>query len=374
MIPLCDLHAEYLACKQPIDEAIARVIQNSSFILGKEVEQFEKAWAERCGADHCVAVSSCTDALYLTLQCCDKTTCILVPAMTVTADIEAAKLCGHPWIADVDPIHGMITLDEIERLNKKVGVDVVILVHLHGKPHPEVERIALFCQHNNIDLIEDCAHAHGAKVGQYGAFACWSFFPSKVLGCFGDGGAVTFSNNSQILGNGDGVASRLKAMRNHGRLPGEKHFHQVEHGGNYRMDGLQAAILHAKLTDKSGAYENAGQVPLSFFDYCLDRRQLIASLYCQAFELKFHNDSSYYVYAIQHERRDELATFMRERGIATGQHYPVPLHRQPVYKHYGYKCPGADEFARKTLSLPLSPFLSHGDQQLVIDSVLEFGL
>ncbi len=366
VIPLCDLHAEYLACKQPIDEAIARVIGKSAFILGKEVEQFEKAWAERCGADHCVAVSNCTDALSLSLKAAGSNAAsrVLVPSMTVTADAEAVLMAGGtPIFGDVDG-DGMLKLSEVVNHQMRSGLTAIIVVHLHGKPHPHIETIAELCTEKRLLLIEDCAHAHGADVGKHGDFSCWSFFPSKVLGCMGDAGAITFSGPPQITEQYAGV---LKERRNHGRRVGEKYLHE-EHGGNYRMDGLQAAILHAKLTSKWEVDYR------SFFNECLMRRRTAARLYSEAFGLNHDSSSSYYVYAIQHERRDQLATFLRGRGIATGQHYPVPLHRQPVYEHYGYKCPGADEFARKTLSLPLSPFLSHEDQQRVIDAIKEFGL
>ena len=353
MIPLCDLHAEYEYCKADIDEVIARVIRNSSFILSKEVNDFEAAWAKRCGAEDCVGVSSATDGLYLALKASGigRYHNVLIPAMTVTADAEAVLMSqADVVIGDVADTHGMLTLEEMVRWHRERGLHAVILVHLYGLPHPEIDVIYEFCKSHGIALIEDCAHAHGADVGRHGRFSVWSFFPSKILGCMGDGGAVTSNESLEFV----------RSARNHGRRPGSKHQHE-EHGGNYRLDSLQAAILNAKLP---------------VFDSLLTKRKNAALRYSlelpERVGFQHHAKSSFYVYTIRHEHRDELRGHLADAGIVTGCHYPVPLDKQPIYKPLKFDCPVAQKMANETLSLPMGPFLGEEDQGRVINTVKEF--
>lgn len=350
VIPLCDLHAEYEYCRADIDDAIARCISNSSFILGKEVEKFEEAWARRCGVKHCVGVSNATDGLYLALRASgiSRAHNVIVPAMTVTADAEAVlRTTAQLFIGDVADRHGMLTLEQIESYHNSHTLHAVILVHLYGQPHPEIKTIHEFTKAHGITLIEDCAHCWGgADVGKRGRFSVWSFFPSKMLGCFGDGGAVT-SNES---------VEHVRSGRNHGRRSSEKHMHEDE-GGNYRLDGLQAAILNAKL---------------KLFDRLVEKRLDVVMRYNAAFCYE-GKDLPHYVYTMRHQRRDEMREHLKEKGISTGMHYPVSLDKQPIYRMYRYDCPMARRIARETLSIPLGPFLNEKDQGRVIDAVKEFG-
>lgn len=343
-IKLVDLKAEYQSIKYEIDEAIQRVIDNSSFILGKEVEQFEENFAKYIGVKYCIGVSSCTAALHLALEYygvgIDDSE-VMVPVRTVAADAEAVKMvCSNISFYDGEPAI--------------VNQDAVIIVHLYGMPH-EIPVI----KNEYTDIIEDCAQATGAEIngkkcGTFGEISCFSFFPSKVLGCMGDGGAICTNNEV--------CANEIRAVRNHGRLEGKKYIHQMV-GNNYRLDGIQAAILNAKLPH---------------LDEWIIKRRLVAQWYNK--RLKGIVDipiepegykSVYYVYAIECNNRAKLREYLIENGIQTGVHYPVPLHRQPAYNTCG-SFPEAEKWADRTLSLPMHPFIKEDEVEYVSNKIKEF--
>lgn len=353
-IPLCDIRASDAPYRDEIDDAIKRVIDNSSFILGKEVEAFEQEFAKYIGVKHCIGVSSCTAALHLSMVAVGQNegagdgdgVDVAVPVRTVTADIEAIRMFGADYV--------------FYDYKWQMDSDINIVVHLYGTPNKSV------CNYDSEDedeedcLLEDCAQATGATIngkmcGTFGDISCFSFFPSKVLGCYGDGGAVCTDN--------DVLAERIRALRNHGRKQGEKHKHDYV-GYNYRLDGLQAAILRVKL---------------KYIETAIDRRREIAKLYNKHLagivdipveppECK----AVYYTYSIECDRRDDLRAFLKSNGISTGLHYPIPLHRQPAYSNPKYNFPEADLWAARTLSLPMYPALEEEQVKYICQKIGEF--
>lgn len=347
MIPLVDLKAGYVSEKDEIDSAIARVIENSSYVLGPEVSAFEKEWAGYTGMADTVGVSSATDGLYLALRACGigEGHKVAIPAMTVTADYEAVVRTGaKAVVVDIDD-HGSMSVDELQHYLAEI--DAVIVVHLHGRPHPHIKELQGRCASHNVPLIEDCCHAHGASVGHYGRYAVWSFFPTKPLGCMGDAGAV--GSAVQDLEN-------IRAWRNHGRIT--KYVHHWT-GGTMRLDGLQAAILRARL---------------KAFPEKLKRRQEVCKTYDDAFDI-CSVESSRYVYSMlmpSAADKQRLSEKLKESGIGFGCHYPVPLNRQPCVEGH-WECPVADSFSSRSISLPMWPEMDSSIQDTVIEAVLNSG-
>lgn len=348
-IPLCDVNAEYQYLKEDIDLAISRVINNSAFINGKEVRAFEENYAEYCEAPYCIGVSSATDGLAIALKTFKITEGkkVAIQANTVTADIECILMAGAtPVIYDIREDYQL-------NFDYDKNIDAVIVVHIYGKAHPNIESIAQWCKDNNKILIEDCSHAHGAtinnrKVGTFGHAAVWSFFPSKVLGCFGDGGAITMYDETCSL-----IA---RAMRDHGRFQGEKHSHSID-GYNCRLDGIQAAILNAKL------YR---------FDELLILRRSAAHYYNKRLGAVDNPEHSYYVYTIETNCRESLQDKMKAKGIGTGLHYPIPLHLQPVYKYrFINKISNnksiAEQVSNRILSIPMYSMITANQQDEVLE-------
>lgn len=330
-LPLNDLKAEYLSIKDEIDEAIQRVLNNSSFILGKEVESFEENFSHYIGTKHCIGVSSCTSALHLSLEVLNiEGGDVLVPVRTVTADAEAVLMAGtREWFHDNDKYES--------------AVDAAIMVHLYGHPNLEVTK------KHTYQIIEDCAQATGAeingkKVGTFGTLSCFSFFPSKPLGCYGDGGA--------ICTNDDELAKKLRALRNHGRYT--KYEHSMV-GYNYRLDALQAAILNVKL---------------KHLDEWIRLRRKWAKLYCEYLKTEYMEGSAYCHFTIEAKDRQKLSAYLALRGIQTGIHYPYALNEHPPYKQGNF--PEAVKWARTTLSLPMHPFLDEEKIKFVCKHIKEF--
>ena len=341
-IKLCDIRASDAPYSDEIYDAIIDTVENSQFILGEKVEEFEKNFAKYIGVKHCIGVSSCTAALHLALHSLSAGH-VLVPTRTVTADIEAALL------ANMYPI----LYDGIPQTNEFTAA--VIYVHLYGMPKARPVRFD-----EPFEIIEDCAQAAGASIGDvkcgtFGDISCFSFFPSKPLGCYGDGGAVCT--------NDDDYADKIRALRNHGRH--DKHRHDLI-GYNYRLDGIQAAILNVKL---------------KYLDSAIEKRREAAKQYEKHLEgiseIKLPKEypgyrSAYYTYTIDATNRDQLREHLANNGIQTGLHYPIPLHKQPPYAKPEYNFPEADKWAERTLSLPMYPALKEKQVKYIASKVKEF--
>ena len=343
-IPFVDLKAQYLSIKDEIDSAIQNVIDNTAFIMGPDVKEFEKEFAGFCGAAHAIGVSSGTSALHLALMSCgvgQGDEVITVPN-TFMATAEAITHVGaKPVFVDVEEDSCNIDPYLLESAVTD-KTKAITAVHLFGQP-ADMDAVNEVAQRYDLAVIEDAAQAHGAEykgneVGTLGKVACFSFYPGKNLGAYGDAGMVVTDEEE--------IAEKVILLRNHGRV--EKYLHLVE-GHNYRMDTIQAAVLRVKLrylrewTDKRR--NNA-----RLYDRLLEDSRVMTPK-----EMDYAKHV-YHLYVIRTEKRDELQDILKESGIATGRHYPVPLHLQPAYKYLGYEegdFPVTEELAREGLSLPM---------------------
>lgn len=362
-IPFVDLRAQYLAVKADIDAAIAAVIRDSSFIGGPYLEAFEKAFADYCGTRFAVGVSNGTDALRLALLACGVVPgdeVITVPN-TFIATTEAITMVGAD-VRFVDVTPSTFTIDP-ERLEGAITerTRAVIPVHLYGRP-TDMDPILEIAQRRGIRVVADAAQAHGAlykgcKMGTLGDAVCFSFYPGKNLGAYGDGGAVVTDDPE--------ITHRVAMLRDHGRT--KKYEHEIE-GFNCRLDGIQAAILNTKLP---------------YLEGWTDKRRQHAQRYgkCLAGVPGVRTPpedravrSVYHLYVIQVEDRSKVRVHLEAEGIATGIHYPIPLHLQPAYTRFKLpegSFPVSEEQARTVLSLPMYPELSEEQIEFVATKVWE---
>lgn len=363
-IPLVDLRAQYLAHQTEIDAAISRVIRDTAFIGGDAVREFETRFASDYGIKHCVSVANGTDAIYIALKMLgigpgDE---VITTAHSWISTSETISQTGaKPVFVDVDEFY-TIDPDKIESvINAKTRM--ILPVHLYGQP-ADMGKIMALARQYNLLVLEDCAQAHyatwnGQRVGTFGDVATFSFYPGKNLGAYGDAGAI-FTND-------DDLASKMRMYANHGAL--KKHTHIVE-GVNSRLDGMQAAILSAKLPH---------------IHAWTKRRQEVAGLYNEFLSEvlpeevrpKVRKDAShvYHLYVIQVERRDDLAAFLSERGVQTAIHYPVALPLMPAYAYLGHSVndfPRAAHNQAKILSLPIYPEMTAAMVGYVASAVNEF--
>lgn len=353
-IPLTDLTAQYLALKNDIDAAAHRIMASGAFILGPEVEAFEREMADSCQVSHGVGVASGTDALYLALLACgigegDE---VLTTPFTFVATTEAIARCGAtPVLVDIDPDTCNMDLNLLER-RVTSATRAVLPVHLYGNPI-DMTRLMDIARSNGLKVIEDCAQSLGAtwqgrKVGSFGDAGCLSFFPSKILGACGDGGMVITNHGS--------IADMVRALRSHGTT--RKYYHEMP-GINSRLDALQAAVLRAKLP---------------YLDGWIKRRIELAATYGQhlrnagGISLLRQTEGATHVYNYYtlmvrggSDIRDALAAHLGERGIATAVYYPRSLHLQPIYRGLGYQhgsLPVSEAAQDSVLSLPMYPELA----------------
>lgn len=348
MIKLNNLHAQYLSIKAEIDAAIESVIVESAFIGGKAVETFEHNFAEYVGARHCIGVGNGTDALEIIFEALEvRHHGVIMPALTAAPTVEAVVRTGnHPIFVDVDEA-GLMDLNEAAKMDALPDV-VFLPVHLYGTPVNMPQLLSL--AHGRL-VIEDCAQAHGARlhkqhVGTFGVAGAFSFYPSKNLGAWGDAGA--------IVTNDDALAEKCRAIRNHGRQG--KFDHSIV-GRNSRMDGLQAAILNAKLP---------------YLDSWNAARRYNAMRYTQhlaqwTLELR---DSVYHQFPLLVDNRQEVRRALKERGIATGLHYPFVLPDLLPYKQEGH-FDQARLFAEHELSIPVHEMLTEAEVAAVITALKE---
>lgn len=359
-IPLVDLKAQYAALRPDIDAAIARVIANTSFIMGPEVRAFEEAFAAYCQTRYAVGVSSGTAAIELVLRALnigpgDE---VITTPFTFIASAEAISAAGAtPVFADIDPLTYNLSPAAVEAAITP-RTRALLPVHLYGQP-ADTGALAAIAQRHGLFLIEDAAQAHGAeingrRVGSLGDAACFSFYPGKNLGAYGDGGAITTDDEA--------LAGRLRKLRDHGRV--SKYVHD-ELGYGHRLDALQAAILGAKLPHLDAA--NAARRRLaSRYDELLADTDLVLPYVPQGVTPAWH------LYVIRTPRRDDALAGLKARGIEAGIHYPLPLHLQPAYRALGLgpgSFPVAEAASQQVLSLPLFPELSEEQQERVVDEL-----
>ncbi len=358
-IAFVDLKALYREIQGDIDAAIRRVCDATAFVGGSEVEQFEEAFARYTGARYAVGVANGTDALELALTACDLPAGagVIVPANTFIATAEAvvsARL--RPIFVDVQPDTGLLDLEAAAA----VAPDAVAIVpvHLYGRL-ADMDAVGLLAQRHGLRVIEDAAQAHAARragrhAGTWGDAGCFSFYPGKNLGAFGDAGA--------LITNDEALADRVRLMRDHGRR-GRDH-HEIV-GINSRLDGLQAAILAAKLPHLDRWTAARRRIAAEY------RSALPAGVLDWEGEPQEPEAESHHLLPIMLDDRDEVAQQLRQRGIPTGVHYRVAVPSTPAFGGQTGVCPVAEERAQRQLSLPIHPHLAAGAVQRVVSAVEE---
>ena len=360
MIEFLDMKAPYLELKGDIDQAISRVVSSGWFIGGPEVDQFEVAYAQYCGAAHAVGVANGLDALHLALRAMgvgpgDE---VIVPSNTYIATWLAVSQCGATPVP-VEPNAATHSIDpELIEIAITPRTKVILPVHLYGLP-ADLDPILAIARRHDLKVLEDGAQAHGARyfgkrIGAHGDAVAWSFYPGKNLGAMGDGGAVTT--------NDERIADRIRLLRNYGSRI--KYVNDIQ-GYNSRLDPLQAAILSVKL---------------KVLDEWNERRSRIASRYSAEINLPelilstipSWAESVWHLYVVRYPRREELQRALQNAGINTLIHYPIPPHLQKAYAAQGFggrSLPLAESLAGEVLSLPIGPALSDGQVDQVIAAV-----
>jgi dTDP-4-amino-4,6-dideoxygalactose transaminase len=364
MIPVSNPLASYRARKDAIDAAIAKVLEGGWYILGKEVAAFEEEFAGYTGCAHGIGVGSGTEAIHIALRACgigegDEVITVSHTAVATVAAIEAAG--AVPVLVDIDPDY--FTMDPA-RLEAAIGprTKAVIPVHLYGQP-ADLKTILSIVRPRGIRVIEDCAQAHGAiyggrRVGAWGDVGCFSFYPTKNLGAYGDGGMVTTNDPA--------LASRCRLLREYGWS--ERYVSSIP-GGNSRLDELQAAILRVKLPGLDA--ENG-------------RRREIAERYGELLgetglalpKRRPEGDHVFHLYVVRSPGRDALQAHLRECGVGALIHYPLPVHLQPAYRGRIRQGDGLEETekaARGVLSLPMHPELAEAEVRAVAAAVRSSG-
>ena len=360
-IPLVDLKAQYAGIKPEVDAAIQRVLDNTSFILGEEVKTFEAAFATHIGATGSVGVASGTAAIQLALQACGvgRGDEVITTAHTFIATAEPiATLGATPVFVDIDPATFNLDPSLVEAAITP-RTKAIMPVHLYGRPAAMGDLMAI-AQRRGLVVIEDAAQAHGAcwhgqAVGTIGSMACFSFYPGKNLGAYGDAGAVT-SNDPDLL-------ARVRKLRDHGRTSKYEH---DEIGYGERIDALQAAILGAKLPHLT-AWTDARRRHARRYTELLAGTNVTTPAEDPQDEHVFH------LYVVRSGRRDELLAALQGAGIGAGIHYPIPLHRQPAFRDLPpVSLPHTERAAAEILSLPLYPELRDEQIDYVAEHVRQF--
>jgi dTDP-4-amino-4,6-dideoxygalactose transaminase len=375
-VPLLDLKCQYATIKEEILRVTEDIFESQYFILGPWVESLEKDIAGYCSSRYAVGVSSGTDALLISLMAADigpGDTVITSPYTFFATAGSIVRTGARPVFADIDPETYNISPENIERVigtmtgEEKACLKAIIPVHLYGQC-ADMEPILAISEKYNLFVIEDAAQAIGAeyrkrRAGSMGHFGCFSFFPSKNLGAFGDGGVVTT--------NSDEWYEKLRKLRAHGSHP--KYYHQII-GGNFRLDAIQAAVVSIKLKYLDqwtrGRQENADKYRMLFSDAGLDDTINLP--------IEKENRHIYNQFVISlAEKRDALRLFLQNEEIGTEVYYPVPLHLQKCFSYLNYQegdFPVSEHAARHTLALPIYPELTDDQQRHVVEKIKAFYL
>jgi len=363
-VPFLDLKANYLPLKEQILREIEEVLDNTAYILGPKVKSFEERFAAAHDVSHCLAVSSGTDGNHLALWALgvghgDE---VIIPANTFIATAWGATLCGAtPVFVDCEADSYNIDPSKVEeKITSKTKA--IVAVHLYGQP-ADLDSLREIAKRHNIALVEDAAQAHlaeykGNKIGGLGDICSFSFYPGKNLGAYGEGGAVTT--------NSDELNEKVKRYREHGSV--KKYYHEVL-GHNYRMEALQGAVLGVKMNHIAEWTEKRRAIAEKY-------RQLLGDISEITLPAEMpYAKHVYHLYVIQTEKRDELQSFLNENGVATGLHYPLPLHMQECFKNLGYKegdFPVTEKLASHCLSLPMFPEMTEEQIQYVANTIKKF--
>ncbi|MEH7419162.1 DegT/DnrJ/EryC1/StrS family aminotransferase [Neobacillus drentensis] len=362
MIPLVDIKTEYENLKIELNRAIQEVLESSCFILGAKGEKLEKEISQYIGVDHAVGVANGTDALLLCLEALNIGSgdeVITTPFTFFSTAEVIARVGATPVFVDIDPKTFNMNPDLIESVITK-KTKAIMVVHLFGQS-ADMDSILTISRKHNLRVIEDACQSIGAsyqgkKVGSFGDFGCFSFFPSKNLGAYGDGGMI-------VTNNGD-LFRKLKLLRNHGSSERYVHTHI---GLNSRLDEIQAAILNVKF---------------KWLDVWNNRRKELAEKYslklAETVQVPVRAEDRehiYHQYCIETDQQEQLGQFLKQKEIATGIYYPIPLHLQKAFFHLGYKnghFPVSERCAKRILALPINPMMTQKQQDYIIAAIKEF--
>jgi dTDP-4-amino-4,6-dideoxygalactose transaminase len=360
-IPFVDLKALHEPIRADLSAAIDRVMRNCSFIQGAEVKAFEDAFAQYVGARHCVAVNSGTAALHLALLALgigpgDEV--ITVPHTFIATSEAISAVGAHPVFVDVDPVSYTMDPKKVEAAITS-RTKALLPVHLYGNV-ADMDALLAIAKRHNLTLVEDACQAHGARykdrmAGSMGAAGCFSFYPGKNLGACGEGGAM--------VTNDDAVAHKVRMLREHGSI--KKYEHSFP-GYNFRMEGLQGAVLAVKLPHLDGWNDRRRAIAKRY-----DERLANSGIVLPAEESYARH--VYHLYVIQAEDREALRDYLAQRGIETGLHYPIPLHQSEAYASLGYRTgdfPVTEKLAQRIVSLPMYPDMSLEAADYVADAII----
>jgi dTDP-4-amino-4,6-dideoxygalactose transaminase len=362
-VPFGDLRRQYATIQDEVDSALCRVMERGWFILGSEVEAFEREFASYLGARFAVGVGSGTAAIHLALVAAGvgagdevitaTNTCVPTVVGITNALARPVFVDAHPKSFNLDPskIESAITS----------RTKAIVPVHLYGQA-ADMDPVLEIANRHNLAVIEDAAQAHGAdyrgrKLGTLGLAGCFSFYPSKNLGACGDAGA--------IVTNDEGIAQKLRRLRNYGE---ERRYYHTSKGVNSRLDEIQAAVLRAKLP-RLGRWNERRREIASIYNRKIKNRLIIKP------EELDYGRSNFHLYVVRCPRRDELQQFLSRAGVATLIHYPIPIHLQPAYDDLGLRpgdFPVAEQLAAGALSLPIFPELSNDEARYVAEQVNSF--
>lgn len=364
-VPFLDLKRQYQPIKEEINEAIQRVVDSQNFILGAEVRNFEEKLATYCGAKHAIGVASGTDALLLSLKAHGDSKDVITSPFTFFATAGAIyNARANPQFADINPHSFNLDPEDLERRIKENNkISTIIPVHLYGQA-AEMEPTMEIAENHDLTIIEDAAQSIGSQyhkknIGSINT-TCFSFFPAKNLGCYGDGGIITTNN--------DEIAENIRTLRVHGSKP--KYYHHII-GYNSRLDALQAAILSVKL---------------KYVDKWNDMRISNAKFYnkyltdVEGLKIPETNPNNKHVFnqytlRVINGLRDDMQKFLAEKNINTTIYYPLPLHLQPCFSYLGYNegnFPNAERASQEVLSIPVYPEMRKEELEYVCYNILEF--
>jgi dTDP-4-amino-4,6-dideoxygalactose transaminase len=375
-IPLVDLKRQYDSIKEEIDSAMSEVISKSAFVGGPFVESFERSFASFCGAKHCIGVGNGTDALFIALKCLgvgegDE---VIVPANSFIATAEAVTMTGAKVVfVDINPKTYNIDVNKLEdcvksrcalcSMRSANRLKAIIPVHLYGQP-ADMDPILSVGKKYDLKVIEDAAQAHGAiykgrRIGSIGDVACFSFYPGKNLGAYGDGGSIVTDNHE--------LAVKMRMFANHGRM--DKYDHELE-GVNSRLDGLQGAILGVKLKHLPGWLQKRRR-NAHLYNELLKETDLMTPVEISDVKAVYH----LYVVRTRKELRHKLQNYLRSKGIATGIHYPIALPNLKAYsrlKHTENDFPEATKASQEVLSLPMFAELEEEEIAYIAQEIRNF--
>jgi len=359
MIPLLDLKAQYAAIRSEVEPAVLRVLASGHYVLGEEVARFEEEFAAYCDVKHAIAVNTGTSALHLALLAADVGPGDEVITVSFTFVATASAVCytgARPVLVDVEP--ATLTMDPA-KLEAAITprTKAIMPVHLYGQM-ADMDAIKAIADKYGIPVIEDACQAHGAeykgrRAGSIGVSGCFSFYPGKNLGACGEGGIVVTNDDEQ--------AKKIRMLRDWGQ---EQRYHHMVKGFNYRMDGIQGAILRVKLRHLDH-WTAARRAHAARYDTLLHSNREIGLPFAAP-----DRRHVYHVYAIRSQERDRLAQTLSTDGVQTGLHYPIPVHRQKAHADLGYQqgdFPVSELAARQVLSLPIYPEMTtrHVEQVVV---------